>query len=393
MEKLMIHESTSIAATPGAVASAIASPHGLAVWLCNEARSDKRADGLLLVEWWDGKRLVGRWTSYEPPSELAWRWRDDVSGEESTVAFAMVEGGEGTDLTLTVAGVPAADADPAAALWRQRLADLKMYVETGINARDSRRAMLGITFEPLDEELVRRHEIPVTEGVWVSGVVDDGGAKEAGLQRGDVIVALDDTDVAGFPDLSGFLGERQAGDKIDVRFLRAGEAQTAAVTTRPPVRPDFPSDVVGLRDYLGSTYAAMISDLRGLLSSATEAEAEHKPDADDWSIKEVMAHLILGEKFGQDWMSREIADAPPMSWPIGVEPLRMPIVAALPLTVLLDRFETEISETRGFCLAALDGELTPPIRQALGGSAHFSRMHFDEHMAQIKSNLESARSA
>jgi hypothetical protein len=208
-----------------------------------------------------------------------------------------------------------------------------------------------------------------------------------------VIVALDDTDVTGFPDLSGFLGARQAGDTFDVHFIRSGERQTASVTTQPPDRPDFPTDLNGLRDYVGGTYTSMVVDLREALASASEGQAEYKPDENEWSIKEVMSHMVLGEKFGQDWISRQLADAPPTSWPIGVEPLRMPTMAAQPLGALLDRFEIEIGETRDVCLTALDGEPTPADKQALGNSAHFSRMHFDEHLAQIKANLEAAESA
>ncbi|MFN2252514.1 MAG: PDZ domain-containing protein [Anaerolineae bacterium] len=391
MEKLMIHESTSVAADPADVAAAIASPHGMSVWLSNEARSDRRPDGFVMAEWWDGRRLVGRWTTYEPPSELSWQWRDDAVGDETTVSFALTEGGEGTDVQLTVAGVPASDAEPQSELWGQRLADLKTYVESGINAREARRAMVGIMLEAVDEELAERQGLPVTEGIWLSGVVDDGGASKAGLRKGDVIVALDDVEVKSFADLSGFLGARKAGDTITVRYWRDGEEHTAEVTTQPPPRPDFPRDLEGLREYVAGTYTAMPSELRDLLADATPEEAEFKPAEGEWSINEILAHLVTGEKYGQDWISRELADAPTTSWPIGVEPMRMPIVAALGLASLLDRFENEICETRDICLAALEGEPKPTVTESLGGSTHFGREHFDDHLGQIKANLEVAR--
>ena len=61
------------------------------------------------------------------------------------------------------------------------------------------------------------------------------GAADAGLQRGDVITKLDDTEIESGDDLSGVIDGKKPGDTMKVTYVRDGESHTVTVTlgTRP----------------------------------------------------------------------------------------------------------------------------------------------------------------
>ena len=60
-------------------------------------------------------------------------------------------------------------------------------------------------------------------------VTPEGGAHEAGLKAGDVIVAIDDKPLAKIEELSEALGQHKAGDKVRITFKRNGKTSTVDV--------------------------------------------------------------------------------------------------------------------------------------------------------------------
>ncbi len=60
------------------------------------------------------------------------------------------------------------------------------------------------------------------QGVLVTEVQDDGGAKDAGIKKGDIITQIDGTTIKNFPTLSGIIGEKRPGDQVQVNVLRDG---------------------------------------------------------------------------------------------------------------------------------------------------------------------------
>ncbi len=66
-------------------------------------------------------------------------------------------------------------------------------------------------------------------GVAVS-ITRNSGAEKAGLQDGDVIFQLNDTEIRDFEDISDFMAYTAPGDKIKVVFERAGKRNNVDVT-------------------------------------------------------------------------------------------------------------------------------------------------------------------
>lgn len=62
-------------------------------------------------------------------------------------------------------------------------------------------------------------------GVEVS-ITRNSSAEKAGLQRGDVIMKLDETEIEDFEDISDFMDYTKPGDKVKVTFKRNGKLET-----------------------------------------------------------------------------------------------------------------------------------------------------------------------
>ena len=74
----------------------------------------------------------------------------------------------------------------------------------------------------------QRYGVPA--GAYVMGVVDNSCAAKAGLQEGDIITKLDDTDITSSDDLQNALSEYRAGDTATLTVSRSGQTQTLTIT-------------------------------------------------------------------------------------------------------------------------------------------------------------------
>ena len=63
-------------------------------------------------------------------------------------------------------------------------------------------------------------------GVYVADVTKGGGAEAAGVQRGDRIIAIDDTAVSS----KSYLADKQVGDTVTLQVERDGKVLTLNVT-------------------------------------------------------------------------------------------------------------------------------------------------------------------
>jgi S1-C subfamily serine protease len=74
-------------------------------------------------------------------------------------------------------------------------------------------------------ELAKAEDLSVNEGAYVSGfgdMEDKSAAKEAGIQKGDVIVKLDQAIIKSSAALIEYIGRKRPGDKIAVVVNRKG---------------------------------------------------------------------------------------------------------------------------------------------------------------------------
>lgn len=69
-------------------------------------------------------------------------------------------------------------------------------------------------------------------GIYVTDVTPDGGAQQAGIKVGDIIVKVDGQPINTFSTLSFAVGRKSPGDKVSVEVLRDGSNKTFDVILR-----------------------------------------------------------------------------------------------------------------------------------------------------------------
>ena len=91
-------------------------------------------------------------------------------------------------------------------------------------------AQLGIQGQDVDPEAAELYNLGVEAGALVVLVADGSPAERAGLQRGDIITALDGEPVTSMADLAGQISAHAPGDEVTLTLVRKGEEQTVDVT-------------------------------------------------------------------------------------------------------------------------------------------------------------------
>jgi len=89
---------------------------------------------------------------------------------------------------------------------------------------------LGFTGRTLEPAVVKRYDLPVDHGAIVVDVVPGTPAEEAGLEAGDIIVAIDGEEVETMDQLVVELRKKQVGDTVTIDFYHGDEIKHAQAT-------------------------------------------------------------------------------------------------------------------------------------------------------------------
>ena len=87
---------------------------------------------------------------------------------------------------------------------------------------------MGTTVATVTQTDAQRYGWPV--GVYVNSVEEGSAAEKAGLQQGDIITAIDDTEITQISDLKGALKNYKAGDTATLTLDRNGKTDTVQIT-------------------------------------------------------------------------------------------------------------------------------------------------------------------
>lgn len=75
-------------------------------------------------------------------------------------------------------------------------------------------------------------DLTAENGVFIVEVEKDGPVYKAGLTSGDVITAIDNTEIKDMSDLKRALYQYKAGDKVQIKYIRDGNENTVEVTLK-----------------------------------------------------------------------------------------------------------------------------------------------------------------
>ena len=95
-----------------------------------------------------------------------------------------------------------------------------------------RRGRLGVIAQNLTPELAEALGIDTTRGAVIAQVIPDSAADDAGLQEGDVVIAVNEREIVDASSLRNTIGLFRADEEIEVSFLRDGKRQSMRIRIR-----------------------------------------------------------------------------------------------------------------------------------------------------------------
>ena len=119
--------------------------------------------------------------------------------------------------------------------WAAGLENLKSTLETGVDER------------------LAKEDFAARRGIYITGTVE-GGARAAGLDKGDVIVALGGVEVSDADGLSAALRAHRAGDVVEVDLVRGRERRTVQVTLGQRSQVEVPKTAEALAEIVAERY-------------------------------------------------------------------------------------------------------------------------------------------
>ena len=91
-------------------------------------------------------------------------------------------------------------------------------LKTKKNITDTERGYLGIYYREIDDASHEAFNMPY--GLYITDVADNGGAKKAGLIKGDIIVAVNDNETLKADAINSIILGKKKGEQVKVTFYR-----------------------------------------------------------------------------------------------------------------------------------------------------------------------------
>jgi serine protease Do len=82
------------------------------------------------------------------------------------------------------------------------------------------RAFIGISIREINSSFAEEIGLEKIKGVYINSLNSNGGAYEAGLEEGDIILSIDDNEVNTTAELLEIIGQHHPGDKIKILINR-----------------------------------------------------------------------------------------------------------------------------------------------------------------------------
>ncbi len=125
------------------------------------------------------------------------------------------------------------------------------------------RALLGIKISDLTSEVAKENNLSEINGVYVESVNNGSAAEDAGIQKGDIIVAINGKKTNTASELQETVGQFRPGNNATVTYIRDGVEHSAELTFKN--RNNSTALIPKTADLLGAKFEALSkSDLNNL---------------------------------------------------------------------------------------------------------------------------------
>lgn len=144
-----------------------------------------------------------------------------------------------------------------------------------------RRGWLGVNVQPVTEDIAQAYGVAGSKGVLLTQLIDDGPAKDGGLQVGDMLLTIDGRPIEGVRSLTRIVADTEIGKTVTISFLRDKDRKQVRVKLGElereeddEVRPELPdgglaNNSVGLQtgaiDDAARRRHGITTDVRGAL--------------------------------------------------------------------------------------------------------------------------------
>lgn len=304
-----------IQAPPEQVYLAFTNAGLLRLWICDVATVAPHRGGRIYL-WWNGDFYTsGEYTDLIPNEKVAFTWFGRGDPGPSHVTVTIIGQGDSSRLTL-LHTLPGGNkwkgyADSFKNEWFVTLENLASILETGKDLRFFNRPMLGILLGEFNIEQAARLGVPTSEGLRIDGALENMGAFAAGLRKDDVLVSLAGKSVTSdFASLALALQGKKGGDTVEVVFYRGSEKRTITMELSCRPVPDIPFNAPELASRVKKLRDESLCAIEKSFAGVTEEQASRKPAVDEWSAKEVLAHLLLNERNNILIISETLAGQP-----------------------------------------------------------------------------------
>lgn len=110
---------------------------------------------------------------------------------------------------------------------------VKNIAEDLIEDGEINRGYIGVQFEPVSEAMAKALNMEKIIGVVVQDVVKKSPAEKAGIEIGDVIIAVDGKEITSSNQLQGLVFTKKSGEKVELTLLRDGKKSKKTLTLDP----------------------------------------------------------------------------------------------------------------------------------------------------------------
>ncbi len=122
------------------------------------------------------------------------------------------------------------------------------------------RGWLGVSIQEVTEEIAKSFKLTDAKGALVAEVIEDSPAERGGMERGDIIVAFNEQEVATPNELQRIVANTTPNKRVKVKVIREGKAKT--LTVKVGTMPDeVPEIAKTITTDLGLTVQSLTPEL------------------------------------------------------------------------------------------------------------------------------------
>lgn len=384
---------------------AFTSAAALREWLCDFSTTNPVQGGRIYLAWDHGYFASGQFLALDYPNRISFSWIGGAEPDWTEVDVNLTPlDDETTHVKLQHRDVGEGEAWQTARMeiekgWAAGFENLQSILEDGKDLRITERPLIGIypeDYVSLTSQRKSELDVPVDVGVLVADLLPDFGAAQAGIEAGDVIVKINGQKVDRLKELSAVMSEIKAGDEINVEAYRGQKKMSFVIYTKTQEFKSLPETPEELAKEIEAQSSKTLETLEQVLVGVSDSEASWAPGEGEWSIKDVLVHLIHDERDTHTWINDLVSgqECSYDEWPgDNLFRIRATLAAYPSLDDLVAELRRSLKETVA-SVAFIDPEFVQ--RKAsywrLGTDLLGGNKHITEHITQIENNIHAVRS-